>query len=147
VDEKKMSHIMTQEEFERALADNDGDMVFILSLYVTGATPKSARAIANIKAICETYLKDRYELEIIDIYQQPELARKGEIVAAPTLIKQLPLPLRKLVGDMSNEDNVLAGLGLRPKVEKRQDEIDNSGKSDGDKPGHQERNGSAPNET
>ncbi len=86
--------------------------VYSLSLYVTGATPKSTRAIANVTAICNAHLKDRYELEIIDIYQQPERARAETIIATPTLVKHLPHPLRKLVGDMSDESRVLAGLGL-----------------------------------
>jgi circadian clock protein KaiB len=83
-------------------------------LYVTGATPKSNRAITNIKRICETHLKGRYSLEIIDIYQQPELARGAQIIAAPTLIKRLPLPLRKFIGDMADGDRILLRLDLEP---------------------------------
>lgn len=101
----------TTRAFEQALS-NSKNVKYRLSLYVTGVTPKSTRAIANIKAICEEYLQGQYELEIIDIYQQPELAQRESIIAAPTLIKMLPPPLRKLVGDMSNEESVLAGLGL-----------------------------------
>lgn len=88
---------------------------YLLRLYVTGVTPKSVRAIKNIKQICEEHLKGRYELEVVDIYQRPALLKGEQIVAAPTLIKQLPLPLRRLVGDMSNTDKVLLGLDLRPK--------------------------------
>jgi circadian clock protein KaiB len=73
---------------------------YVLRLYITGSTSRSQDAIRNIKRICEEDLKGRYDLEIIDVYQQPELAKKDQILAAPTLIKQLPLPLRKLVGDM-----------------------------------------------
>lgn len=102
----------TLRAFEKALADSKNTK-YRLSLYVTGVTPRSIRAIANIKALCEEHLQGRYELEVIDIYQQPELAQESEIVAAPTLIKFLPPPLRKLVGDMSDEEHVLAGLGLR----------------------------------
>lgn len=102
----------TLEKYEKALADSE-NAKFRLLLYVTGATPRSTRAIANIKTICEEHLQGRYELEVIDIYQQPELAHQGAILAAPTLIKLLPLPLRKLVGDMSDEEHVLVGLGLR----------------------------------
>ncbi len=91
------------------------DRRYILSLYVTGVTPRSMRAIANIKRICEEHLQGLYVLEVIDIYQQPELAAREEIIAAPTLIKELPPPLRTLVGDMSNEERVLVGLGLRSK--------------------------------
>jgi circadian clock protein KaiB len=85
---------------------------YVLQLYVTGMTPRSARAIENTRRICEQYLRDRYELEVIDIYQQPMLAASQEIVAAPTLIKQLPRPCRRMIGDMSNEERMLAGLDL-----------------------------------
>jgi len=88
---------------------------YVLRLYVTGVTPKSTQAIANIKAICEEHLKGRYELQVIDIYQQPALARDEQIIAAPTLIRKLPLPLRRLVGDLSKTERVLLGLDLRQK--------------------------------
>ncbi len=84
-------------------------------MYVTGMTPRSTQAIRNIKKICEEYLKGRYELEVVDIYQQPELAREGELIAAPTLVKKLPVPIRKLIGDMSNTEKVLVGLNIMPK--------------------------------
>ena len=86
----------------------------VLRLYVSGSTLKSARAVENIKRICEQHLKNRYDLEVIDIYQQPDLARGDQIVAVPTLIKRFPLPLRRLIGDLSNNDKVLLGLDLRP---------------------------------
>jgi len=89
---------------------------YVLKLYVAGITPRSAAAIKSITAICEQHLKGRYELEIIDIYQRPTLAKGEQILAAPTLIKQLPLPLKKLIGDMANEEKVLVGLDLRPKA-------------------------------
>jgi circadian clock protein KaiB len=85
---------------------------YVLSLYVSGSTLKSALAVKNIKQICEQHLKNRYDLEVIDIYQQPNLARDEQIVAVPTLIKRIPLPLRRLVGDMSNLKKVLFGLDL-----------------------------------
>jgi circadian clock protein KaiB len=85
---------------------------YLLQLYITGATPNSMRAVRNIKDICEEYLLGRYELLIIDIYQQPELARQEQIVAAPTLIRQRPLPRRQLVGDLSNRAAVLISLGV-----------------------------------
>jgi circadian clock protein KaiB len=88
---------------------------YVLRLYVAGITPNSLRAIDNIKEICEEHLQDRYELQVIDLYQQPVLAQGEQIIAAPTLIKKLPLPLRKIIGDMSNEERVLVGLDLRPK--------------------------------
>ncbi|MFH0823053.1 MAG: circadian clock KaiB family protein [Pseudomonadota bacterium] len=93
-----------------------GEERYILKLYVTGFTPASTRAITNIKKICEEHLKGRYELEVIDIYQHPVLAKGEQIIAAPTLIKKLPLPLRKFIGDMSNTERILIGLDLRPKI-------------------------------
>lgn len=87
---------------------------YVLRLYVTGMTPRAQEAIRNIKKICEEELKGRYELEVIDIYQQPELAKTEQIIAAPTLIRRLPLPLRRLVGDMSNKEKVIVGLQLTP---------------------------------
>ena len=86
---------------------------YVLRLYVSGSTGKSTQAVENIKRICEEYLKNRYDLQVIDLYQQPQLARGEQIVAVPTLIKRLPLPLRRLIGDMSNEGKVLWGLDLR----------------------------------
>lgn len=86
---------------------------YLLRLYVSGSTGKSAQAVENIKKVCEEHLKNCYDLEVIDIYQQPQLARGEQIVAVPTLIKRLPLPLRRLVGDMSNQEKVLMGLDLR----------------------------------
>ena len=86
---------------------------YLLKLYVTGTTSKSIRAITNIKRICEAHLKGRYHLEVVDIYQQPVLAKGEQILAAPTLIKQLPSPLRRLIGDMANTERVLLGLDLR----------------------------------
>jgi len=104
----------TQEEFEESIAKSEEEK-YILRLYITGITPKSTRAILNVKKICEENLKGRYELEVIDIYQQPLLAKDQQIIAAPTLIKKLPLPLRRLIGDMSDKERILVGLDLRPK--------------------------------
>ena len=92
---------------------------YVLRLYVAGTTSKSIRAVANIKEICETSLKNRYDLEVIDIYQQPVLVKGEQIIAAPTLVKQLPLPLRKFIGDMSDTERILVGLDLRPKDQDR----------------------------
>lgn len=83
-----------------------------LRLFVTGTTPQSTRAIMNIREICETHLKGRYNLEIYDLYQQPSLAKKEGIIAVPTLIKRSPLPPRRLVGDLSSQGRVLLGLGI-----------------------------------
>jgi len=109
------TEIKSTEEFEQSLQDAANEK-YLLRLYVTGITPRSTQAIQNIKKICEENLKGRYELEIIDIYQQPALAKDEQIIAAPTLIKKLPLPLRKLIGDMSDKERILLGLDLRKKV-------------------------------
>lgn len=85
---------------------------YVLRLYVAGTTPRSMRAILDARAFCESHLADRYELEVIDIYQQPDLARDEQIIAVPTLVRSLPPPLRRLVGDLSNEERVLAGLEI-----------------------------------
>jgi circadian clock protein KaiB len=86
---------------------------YLLRLFVTGQTPRSVKSIENLKRLCEEHLKGRYELEVIDIYQQPGMASENQIIAAPTLIKKLPLPLRRLVGDFSNADRVVVGLDLK----------------------------------
>ena len=101
-------------EYEKALKRSNEEK-YILRLYVTGITPRSTKAIVNVKKICEEYLKGRYELEVIDIYQQPKLAKGEQIIAAPTLIKKLPLPLRRLIGDMSDTEKFLVGIDLRPR--------------------------------
>ena len=85
---------------------------YILRLYVTGLTSRSSRALINLRAICDEYLDGQYDLEVIDIYQQPVLAKGEQIIAAPTLIKKLPLPMRRIIGDMSNREHVLLGLDL-----------------------------------
>jgi len=99
------------EDFEKASAQKDRTD-YVLRLYVTGATPKSVQAISNIKSVCETHLKGRYELEVIDIYQKPQMAKKDQIVALPTLIKELPTPLRRIIGNLSDREKVLVGLDL-----------------------------------
>ena len=85
---------------------------FVLQLYITGATPNSIRALINIKQLCEEHLKGRYSLEIIDVYQQRELAEKEQLIALPLLIKKQPLPEKRIIGDLSNTSKVLTGLGL-----------------------------------
>jgi circadian clock protein KaiB len=102
----------TAAALERAAADKINGQ-YILHLYVTGMTPRSQRAIESIRALCEEHLAGRCELKIIDIYQQPELARSAQIIAAPTLVKSLPPPLRRLIGDMSDEGRVLVALGVK----------------------------------
>jgi circadian clock protein KaiB len=93
----------------------DAQEAWVLRLYVAGQTPRSLRAVANIQKICAENLQDRYRLEVIDLYQQPQLAQGEQIVAVPALIKRLPEPLRVVIGDMSNTERVLVGLDLRPK--------------------------------
>lgn len=107
--------IDSKESYEQALK-NSQDQFYTLRLYVIGSSPQSVRAISNIKNICEEHLQGRYELHVIDLHQQPQLAHGEQIIASPTLIKKLPLPLRRIIGDMSNEDRVLLGLDLRPKI-------------------------------
>ena len=89
---------------------------YILRLYVAGMTTRSARAVDNVRAFCDKHLQGRYDLQVIDVYQQPSLAKSEQLIAAPTLIKKLPLPLRRLIGDMSNEDRILVGLDLLPRT-------------------------------
>ena len=86
---------------------------YFLRLYVTGATPRSEAAITNLRKLCDGHLAGNYELRVIDIHQQPALAQEGQIIAAPTLVKYFPLPLRRFIGDMSNEEVLLAGLEIR----------------------------------
>jgi circadian clock protein KaiB len=88
---------------------------YVLRLYVTGTTAKSMRAIENVRRICNEHLEGRYTLEIIDLYRNLPLARGDQIIAAPTLVKRLPAPLRQLIGDMSDEHRVLVGLDVRPR--------------------------------
>ncbi len=85
---------------------------YIFRLFITGASPNSSRAISNIKEYCEEHIKGRYSLEIIDVYQEPVLAMEEQIIALPLLVKKLPLPERKLIGDMSDRAKVLKGLGI-----------------------------------
>jgi circadian clock protein KaiB len=88
------------------------DDVWYLRLYIAGQSPKSLRAFANLKTLCEEHLAGHYELEIIDLVEQPDLARSDDILAIPTLVRRLPAPLRKIIGDLSNTERVLVGLRL-----------------------------------
>ena len=92
--------------------ENDNSVQYRLRLYITGASPNSVRAVSNLKTICEAYLSGRYELEIIDVYQQPALAKKDQVIALPLLIKFSPAPLKRLIGSMSDTESVLRGLEL-----------------------------------
>lgn len=93
-------------------AQKNQEPEYKLKLFITGTTPNSVRAISNTKEFCEEYLAGRYDLEIIDVYQQPELAAKEQIIAVPILLKMSPLPLRRLIGDMSDKAKMLRGMGI-----------------------------------
>ncbi len=86
---------------------------YVLRLYITGMTLRSTQAIERVRALCDEYLPGRYSLEVIDLYKQPELAQQAQLIASPTLIKESPLPLRRLVGSMTDVDRILGGLDLR----------------------------------
>ncbi len=94
---------------------SNSDEVYLLRLYVAGETPKSQNAINNIRKICEERLKGRYEIEVVDLMKSPQLAKGDQIVALPTLVRRLPPPLKKIIGDLSNEERVLVGLDIKPK--------------------------------
>jgi circadian clock protein KaiB len=104
----------SKKSFEKALKKASREK-YVLRLYVTGMTPKSTRAIENVKKICDGELKGRCDLEVIDIYQRPMLAKGEQIIAVPTLVKKLPLPLRRFIGDLSDAERILLGLDLKPK--------------------------------
>jgi circadian clock protein KaiB len=101
-------------DYETAI-ERAGSERYELRLYIAGTTPASGKAVENLRAICEEHLKGRYELTVIDVFQQPALAKNEQIIAVPTLIKELPAPIRRIVGDLSNEHRVLVGLDLKPK--------------------------------
>jgi len=103
--------------FEKAAAKGNKQK-YVLRLYVAGISPRSERAIRSVKEVCEQHLQGRYDLEIIDIYQQPESVKGEDLVALPTLIKKLPAPLKRLIGDMSSKEKLIVGLDLRPVDEK-----------------------------
>lgn len=89
---------------------------YILKLYIAGSTPRSIRAISNLERLCELELGGNYEMVVIDVLERPQLAEDEKIVATPTLIKELPLPLRRIIGDLSDKERVLLGLDIQPKV-------------------------------
>lgn len=105
---------MNQEHSSGSTGVPPNDTRYLLRLYVTGTTPRSTRAIENIRRVCEDHLKGRYELEVIDIYQNPDAAGEAQIIAAPTLIKTLPAPLRRVIGDLSDREKLLTGLNITP---------------------------------
>jgi circadian clock protein KaiB len=93
--------------------------IWTLRLYIAGQTPKCLTAFHNLKKICETYLKDKYKIEVIDLLQKPQLARDDQILAIPTLVKKIPVPLRKIIGDLSDTEKVLVGLDLKLQLNKK----------------------------
>jgi len=103
---------MTTELFENALSE-DASQEFFLSLFVAGMTPRSLRAIENARQLCEKYLKGRCKLEVIDIYQQPGFAKSSQVIAAPTLVKKLPPPLQRFIGDLSDPEQILVRLAVK----------------------------------
>ncbi len=107
------------EEFEEALETSKKDEKYVLRLFIAGMNPRSKKALENLQLVCDEELEGQCELEIIDIYQQPIFAKEGKIVAAPTLIKELPLPIRRFVGDLSDKEKLLIGLDFRSKSSKK----------------------------
>ena len=110
--DKKTKEKSLPDDFDLTISTRQQDK-YKLHLYITGSTSRSILAITNLKKICKEYLEGRYELEVIDLFQHPELAKDEQIIAAPTLIKKLPLPFRRIIGDMSNKEKVLLGLDLK----------------------------------
>jgi circadian clock protein KaiB len=101
-------------DFEDALAAEPDAPHYRLRLFISGSTPRSSRAIQNIRAVCDEKLHGRYDLEVVDIYQHPEMLKPDQVIVTPTLVKRLPLPVRKIIGDLSDIDRVLVGLDLIP---------------------------------
>jgi circadian clock protein KaiB len=111
---KKEGTTSDLQKLKKAVQDRK-DEKYVLRLYVTGTTPRSMSAITKVKTICEEHLKGRYTLEVVDVYQNPTLAKGDQIIAIPTLIKQLPAPLRRIIGDMRDTEKVILGLDLKEK--------------------------------
>src|SRR5262245_48355871 len=107
--------MMVPEKTPEALSDHDAahpPVAYQLRLFVAGLTPRSTRAVANIRSICERHLRGAYELEVVNLYETPASASSEQIIAAPTCVRSFPLPSRRVVGDMSNSDRVIAGLQI-----------------------------------
>jgi circadian clock protein KaiB len=101
------------EDHSPAVSVSDNAKAYVLRLYIAGQTPKSVLAIANLKEICETHLQGEYEVEIIDLLENPQFAQRDQILALPTLVRRLPEPIKRIIGDLSNTERVLVGLDLR----------------------------------
>ncbi|MGZ8390355.1 MAG: circadian clock KaiB family protein [Rhodoplanes sp.] len=106
---------MKTDESSPAAAAGDQSERWELRLYVAGVTPKSVKAFANLKRLCEQHMPGRYSIELVDLLEKPQLAKGDEIIAIPTLVRKLPQPIRKIVGDLSNEEKTSVGLQLRPR--------------------------------
>ncbi|SKA82682.1 circadian clock protein KaiB [Prosthecobacter debontii] len=106
--------ISSTDDFETLILQGSQSGHYVLKLYVTGTTPRAAQAVASIRTLCEEYLRGRYDLEVIDIYQQPGAAAVEQIIAAPTLIKQEPAPARRIVGNLGDKDKILLSLNIKP---------------------------------
>jgi circadian clock protein KaiB len=113
VDGKKKPLLDSSAKFEKLLKQISPGVRYSLRLYITGTTERSNEAVANIRQLCEKYLPGRYELEVVDIYQQPGMAAAAQIIAAPTLIKSLPKPIKRLIGNLSDPEKVIVGLDLK----------------------------------
>lgn len=105
-------------EFDEALKTNEKGEKMVMRLFVAGINPKSKKAIENLRELCKENIDVECEIEVIDIYQQPIFAKEGKIIAAPTLIKELPLPVRRFVGDLSDKEKLLVGLDIRKSPKK-----------------------------
>ncbi len=112
MDGRRSKSTATSQKSTEGVVDN-GKLFYLLRLFVTGLTPRSLEAIENVRNLCEQHLKGRHRLEVIDIYQLPKAASEDQIVAVPTLVKKLPLPSRRFVGNMTNKNEILAGLDIR----------------------------------
>src|SRR5262245_55758884 len=108
---KEVVQMPSAKETKKTKSQNDS---WVLRLYVAGQTPKSVSAFANLKRICSEHLSNKYRIELIDLLENPQLARGDQIVAIPTLVRNLPTPMKKIIGDLSNTERVLVGLDLRP---------------------------------
>jgi circadian clock protein KaiB len=97
------------------VSGNGGQEFWDLKLYVAGQTPRSVAALANLRQFCDTHLDGRYRIEVVDLAANPQLARNDQILAIPTLVRRLPEPIRKIIGDLSNKERVLVGLDVRPR--------------------------------
>ncbi len=107
--------IDTVDEILDSAKEKAGKQKYVLWLYVAGTTPRSIAALENLKRICEVHLAGKYTIEVVDLLKNPQLARGDQILALPTLVRKLPEPVRKIIGDLSNEERVLVGLDLRPR--------------------------------